>query len=143
MADLQLSTGMRNAMMDGTPLQTIFNSGSLEIRNGTKPADPDDAPSGTVLATFALPADCFNPAAAGAITRLGTWQDASADAAGTATWFRIMESTDGGGSSSTDARIDGDVTATSGGGDLELDNIVIGAGQQVTINTFTLTMPAA
>ena len=43
----------------------------------------------------------------------------------------------------TNATIQGTVTATGGGGDLTLDTITIVAGQQVTITQFTLTAPGA
>jgi hypothetical protein len=143
MANLFVSTGLRNAMMDTTGFNAIFNSGTLEIRDGSQPANADQAPVGTVLASVALPADAFNAASAGAVTKLGTWEDTSADATGTATWFRLKASGDLGTTNTTDERIDGDVTATSGGGDLELDNTSISSGQQVTINTFTVTFPAS
>jgi hypothetical protein len=35
------------------------------------------------------------------------------------------------------------VTATSGGGDLELDNPTIASGQTVTVSTYTFTAPAS
>jgi len=61
---------------------------------------------------------------------LGTWQDLSADASGTAGHFRMV-----GGSNI----LEGTVTATSGGGDLTLDNVAIVATQQVTVTSFTLS----
>jgi hypothetical protein len=76
-------------------------------------------------------------AASGSKAKSGTWQDASADAAGTAAHFRIYDS----GGSVCD--IQGTVTATGGGGDLTLDNAVLAVGQNVTITGFTLTAPGA
>ncbi len=143
---LRLSTGFRNSKQDGafnSGSGTNFDSGVLELRTGTQPTSADDAPVGTIIASMTLPADAFAAAASGAVAKSGTWQDASADNAGTPTWFRLKTSTDGGGSSTTDRRIDGSVTATGGGGDLTLDNTTISAAQQVTINTFTLTQPAS
>jgi hypothetical protein len=63
----------------------------------------------------------------------GTWEDTSADAAGTGAHFRIYDS----GGTTCDAQ--GSVTATGGGGDLELDNTNIASGQKVTITAFNLT----
>jgi hypothetical protein len=37
----------------------------------------------------------------------------------------------------------GSVTATSGGGDIELSSVSIGAGDTITISSFTLTVPAS
>jgi len=105
----------------------------LKIRTGAPPAAIADADSGTVLATLTLPADWMGAAAAGAKAKAGTWSDASADATGTAAHFRLYAS-DG-----TTQHMQGTITATSGGGDMELDNTSINAGQAVTITTFTLT----
>jgi hypothetical protein len=76
-------------------------------------------------------------AATGTKAKLGTWQDAAADAAGTAGHFRIYAS------NGTTAKMQGTVTATGGGGDMTLDNVVIALGQVVTITGFTLTAPNA
>jgi hypothetical protein len=39
--------------------------------------------------------------------------------------------------------IQGNVTATGGGGDMTIDNVSIAAGQQVTVTSFTLTAGGA
>lgn len=143
---LRISTGFRNTSLDSqfnTGVGKNFDSGVLEYRTGAQPASADDAPTGTLLVSMTLPADAFAAAAAGAVAKAGTWQDASADATGTAGWFRLRETGDGGGSSTTDRRMDGSITATGGGGDLTLDNTSITATQQVTQNTFTVTQPAS
>jgi hypothetical protein len=127
---IQLSTGVRNARLDAIET-AIGASAVLKIRTGAAPADCATADSGTVLATFNLPADYFNAAASGQKTKLGTWQDTVADAAGTALHFRLYAS-DG-----TTCHMQG--TVGQGSGDLSLDNTVIAAGQQVTITAFTLT----
>jgi hypothetical protein len=45
---------------------------------------------------------------------------------GTAAWFRIYKAADGAtGSSATKRRLDGSITATGGGGDMELDNTAV------------------
>ena len=78
-----------------------------------------------------LPSDWMAAASSGSKAKSGTWQDTSADNAGTVGHFRI--------GNSTVISIQGSVTNTGGGGDMTLDNNVVGAGQQVTISTFTLT----
>lgn len=80
-----------------------------------------------------LPSDWMGNAAAGSKALSGTWQDASANNAGTAAHFRIKDS---GGST---CHMQGTVTATGGGGDLTLDNTSIAATQQVNITSFSLT----
>lgn len=129
---IQLSTAVRNARLDVIE-STIGVSAVLKIRTGAAPADVATADSGTVLATLTLPSDWMAAASSGAKALAGTWQDASADATGTAAHFRIYAS-DG-----TTQHIQGTVTATGGGGDLTLDNTSIASGQSVTITGFTLT----
>lgn len=129
---IKLSTAVRNARLDAIET-AIGASAVLKIRSGSAPANISDADSGTVLATLNLPSDWMAAASGGAKALAGTWQDTSADAGGTAGHFRIYAS-DG-----TTQHIQGTVTATGGGGDLTLDNIVLAAGQTVSITSFTLT----
>jgi len=130
---LQYSDSVRNAQLDAVE-STIGTAAVLKIYDLTAsaPANCAAAITGTVLATITLPSDWMNAASTGSKTKLGTWQDASADAAGTADFFRLFAS-DG-----TTCGAQGTVSATGGGGDLTLDNAVIAAGQSVTISTFTL-----
>ncbi|HXF99280.1 MAG TPA: hypothetical protein VNL69_00780, partial [Bacteroidota bacterium] len=94
-----------------------------------------DADTGTVLATFNLPSDWMAAASNGSKSKSGTWQDAAADATGTAGHFRIYAS-DG-----STPHIQGTVGAQGSGADMELQQATadIVAGQTVTISTFTLT----
>ena len=99
-----------DALLD---LLDVGGAGSIQIRSGTPPTNVEDVATGTLLATLTLSATAFagatdaNPGAtASANTITG---DASADATGTAGWFRAIS---GGGT----GVIQGDVTATSGGG---------------------------
>jgi len=129
---VQLSVAVRNARLDAIETN-IGTSAVLKIRSGAQPATCATADSGTVLATLSLPVDWMAAASSGSKAILGTWQDLSADAAGTAGHFRIYDS--GG----TVCGIQGSITATGGGGDMTLDNTSIASGQQVTITSFTLT----
>lgn len=127
---VQLSVAVRNARLDQIE-STIGTAPTLEIRSGSVPANCAAADSGTVLATMTLPSDWMAAASSGSKAISGTWQDASADATGTAGHFRIKVG--------ATCHIQGTVTATGGGGDLTLDNTSIASGQQVTITSFTLT----
>lgn len=129
---IQLAVSVRNARLDAIETDTGV-SAILKIRTGAAPADCGTADSGTVLATLNLPSDWMAAAASGSKSKSGTWQDASADAAGTAAHFRIYKS-DG-----TTCQMQGTVTATGGGGDMTLDNTSIASAQTVTITSFTLT----
>lgn len=135
---LQFSTTVRNALLDQFET-TIGVSAVLKIYDLTAgaPASCAAAITGTVLATLSLPSDWMAAASSGSKALSGTWQDASADAAGTADFFRLFAS-DG-----TTCHMQGTVTATGGGGDLTVDNAVFAAGQSFTVNTFTLTAPGA
>lgn len=129
---LQLSTSVRNARLDS--IETIIGTSAiLRIRSGAAPANCAAADSGTVLATMTLPSDWMSAASGGTKTLLGTWQDAAADAGGTAAHFRLYDS---GGST---CHMQGTVTATGGGGDITLDTVTIVLAQQVTITAATLT----
>lgn len=127
---IQLSTTVRNARLD-TIETTISTAPTLEIRTGAQPANCAAADSGTVLATMTLPSDWMAAASSGAKALSGSWNDASADATGTAAHFRIKQG--------ATCHMQGSVTATSGGGDIELNNVSIAIGQSVTITAFTLT----
>ncbi len=129
---VQLSVAVRNARLDSIET-TIGTSAILRIRSGAPPATCATADSGTVLATLNLPVDWMAAAAAGSKAILGTWQDLSADATGTAGHFRIYDS--GG----TVCGIQGTITITAGGGDMTLDNTSIAVGQTVSITSFSLT----
>lgn len=129
---IKLSVAVRNARLDSIE-STIGASAVLKIRSGAAPTNITDADSGTVLATIALPADWMAAAASGVKAKSGTWDDNSADAAGTAGHFRIYAS-DG-----TTQHLQGTVTATGGGGDMEVDNTSFAAGQAFSVTTFSLT----
>lgn len=129
---IQLSTTVRNARLDAIET-TIGTSAILRIRTGAAPANCGTADSGTILAEMTLPSDWMAAASGGSKALSGTWQDASANNAGTAGHFRIYDS------AGTVCHLQGTVTATGGGGDMTLDNTTMNAGQQVSITSFTLT----
>lgn len=128
---IDLSVAVHNARLDAIET-TIGTSAVLKIRTGAKPATCATADAGTVLATLTLPSDWISNAASNLKALLGTWQDTSADAGGTAGHYRIYDS--GG----TTCGLQGTVTATGGGGDLTLDNVVLAAGQSFSIASFNI-----
>ncbi len=129
---LQLSVAVRNARLDAIET-AIGASAILKIRSGSAPANCAASDTGDVLATLSLPADWMAAASSGSKAMSGTWQDSSADGAGTAAHFRLYAS-DG-----STCHLQGTVTATGGGGDLTVDNVIFAAGQNFTITGFTLT----
>lgn len=72
-------------------------------------------------------------ASAGVKSMSGTWEDTSADAAGTAAHFRIHDST------GTTCHMQGTVTLSGGGGDMTVDNTNFAVGQDFIVTSFTIT----
>ena len=130
----QFSVAARNAALDAIEAATGTGP-TLTIRTGAVPANCGAARTGTVLATLVLPSDWLAAASGGSKTLAGTWQDAAADATGTAAHFSIDQG--------ATCHIQGTVTATGGGGDMTLDNVSLATGQQVTVTAFTLTAGGA
>lgn len=129
---VQLSTAVRNGRLDA--IETVIGvSAILKIRTGAQPANCAAADSGTVLATLNLPSDYLAAASGGSKAKAGTWEDTSADASGTAAHWRLYAS-DG-----TTCHAQGSVTATGGGGDLTVDNVVFAALQAFTITSWSFT----
>lgn len=129
---VQLSVAVRNARLDAIET-TIGTSAVLKIRTGAQPANCATADSGSVLATLNLPSDWMAAASSGTKAKSGTWEDTSADGAGTAAHWRLYAS-DG-----VTCHAQGTVTATAGGGDLTVDNTSFAAGQAFTITSWTFT----
>lgn len=101
----------------------------LRIYDGVRPAFGGTA---TTLLAELVCGSPFAPAAtAGTLTAGAISDDASADASGTATWFRVVQS------NGTTAVIDGDVGTS--GADLNLSSTGIVAGGTVSITSFVIT----
>ena len=132
---VQFSTTARNAALDAIET-AISTSPTMKIWTGTLPATCAAADAvGTTLATLTLPSDWMAAASGGVKSLSGTWQDAAADATGTATHFRIYQG--------ATCHVQGSITVTGGGGDMTLDNTSIASGQQVTITSFSITAGGA
>lgn len=129
---VQLSVAVRNARLDVIET-TIGTTPIMRIRSGAQPANCAAAFTGTVLATLNLPSDWMSAAASGTKSLLGTWTDASAAAAGTAAHFQICNA------AGTTCHWQGTVTATGGGGDMTVDNVVFAALQAFTVTSFSAT----
>lgn len=135
MAVFQFGDLVRDARLNAVE-STTGTAAKLRIFTGALPANCAAADSGTLIADLTLPSDWMNASAAGVKTKLGTWTGlghANAGAGMDAGHFRIKNS------AGTVTHVQGDVTATGGGGALTLDSINIATGQPVTVNTFTLT----
>lgn len=131
------NTQLTNAVVNGQAdnLSARLNNGYLRIYSGTQPASADTALSGnTLLAELRFSATAAPAAVAGVITFNAITADTSADAAGTATFFRCFQS-DG-----TTVVMDGSIAAD---GNLVLNSTAISAGAQVAVSSFTHTVNKA
>lgn len=125
-----ITTAARNAAADAVTA-LIGASGKIRIYSGTMPADVNAALSGnTILADLALSATAFGAASSGVSTANAITTDSSADATGTATFFRILTSANA-------AVIQGSVGTS--GCDLNLSSVSIVAGGSVAITSLTYT----
>lgn len=132
---LKFDNTTRNAIVDAV-VTNIGNSGRLRIYSGARPATVGTAiTSQTLLAELALGSPAAPPAVNGVATFNAIAQDPSADATGTATFFRIFQS------NGTTAVIDGDVGTS--GSDLNMNTTSIVAGGPIQITSLTLTAPGA
>lgn len=128
------STAKRNAKLDA--IKADFDSGYLRIYDGAQPAGPDTALSGqTLLAELRFGATAFPAAVAGVLTANPITSDASANATGTATWFRCLKS-DG-----VTALHDGTVGTAAANAIVATTSIV--AAAQIDCSSFTITDAAA
>ncbi len=129
---LGYSTAVRNAKADA--IATAVDSGAagiIEIYDGTRPATGGTAT--TLLATLTFSVTAFVAASNGTIVANPITDDVSADATGTATWFRVLNQ----GSPSTHV-MDGDVGTA--GSDLNLNTTSIVAGSTISITQFDISV---
>lgn len=110
----------------------LLDNGYLRIYDGTQPTTADTAiTTQTKLAELRFNATAFPAASAGVATANAITADTSADATGTASWFRALKS-DG-----TTVVFDGSVGTSSA--DLVLNSVSISSGAQVSVTAFTYT----
>lgn len=108
-------------------------AGKIRIYSGTPPATADAALSGnTLLAELAMSDPAFGAASNGVATANAISNDTAADATGTATFFRVLDS-------NNVVIFQGTVdTATA---DLVVNTTSFVAGAIVSISSFTYTQP--
>lgn len=127
---MKVSVAARNALLQGVRDSTVSPNRALRIMD-TVQTDPDTQ-VGTVLAEV-NPIGGFGSPSAGSMAFSGTWQDLTINATGTAAGFRLV------GANSPFYNVCGTVTATGGGGDMEVDTVSFVAGQSFAVTSFTLT----
>jgi hypothetical protein len=126
---LTFTTGLKNTLLDA--IETAVGvSARLIIYSGTPPS-VNSSPTGTVLVDMTLPENWMAAASGGSKALTGTWSDLSANATGTATYFRILNS------NATTSFMQG--TVGTSGADLILTTTDIVFEGTVSITGFTLT----
>jgi hypothetical protein len=128
-----ITTAARNAAADAVvDLVDVGGAGSLRIYSGTAPADANAALSGnTLLANLPMSATAFGSASSGVATAAAITSDSSADATGTATFFRVLAG------NGTTVIMQGEVGTS--GADLNLNSVAISSGAAVSVSSFTYT----
>lgn len=124
------STALRNARLNQVTASVDAGSGAglLRIYDGTRPAT-GGTPT-TLLAELTFSDPSFGAASGGVLTASAITQDAAANATGTATWFRVVDS-------AGTFVMDGNVGTS--GSDLNLNSTSISTGVAVSITSFVLT----
>jgi hypothetical protein len=132
MAIIKISAAAAQAM--GAALATdVGSAATIEIRSGAQPATPETAASGTLLATVAITGSFSST---GGVLTAANPAAVTIATTGTAGHFRLKTS---GGT----AKIDGDVTATGGGGAMELATVSLVANATLDLGVPTITVPVA
>lgn len=134
---IRLATTARTAAADAVVdlVDAGAGPGTLKIYTGAQPATGDTEGSGTLLATIAWADPAFGAAAAGVATATDP-AAVTASGTGTAASFVVEDS--------TGANVfNGTVTATGGGGDLQVASTAFATGITVDITAFTYTQPGA
>ena len=122
---------LRNNQLDQVTARHDGGAGAslLRIYDGSRPATGGAAT--TLLAELTFSDPSYGAAAAGVLTASAITADASANATGTASWFRVVQS-DG----STHV-MDGNVG--SAGSDLNLNSVSITVGGSVSVTSWVIT----
>lgn len=121
---MQLAIAGRNASIDA--VNVLLNGGTIEIRTGAAAAI-DSAPTGTVLATLTINATAFAAASAGSAS-FNAITAVTATNSGTAGHYVAKDS-------SGNAERNG--TAGTSGTDMILNTLTFGAGDDVSITSWT------
>ena len=142
---IRLSTGARTNLAGTSGLKTLFDGGFIAIYSGGQPTAADNAETGNLLTTISTTSGTggigFGTAAAGALPKSAAVMSGLIGTAGVAGWFRLYDSNKTTGSNGTANRIDGNIGVS--GSDLVLSNTSLTVGATLTIDTFTLTVPAS
>lgn len=133
---IALSVGTRNAQATAVGTQTDAGSGAGKVRvyTGTAPSI-DSAVTGTLLVEWTLSDPAFGTASSGTITAASMPKSGTGVGAGTAGYFRVVDS-------AGNAVYQGSVTATGGGGDMTMSTTTISVDLAVSLTALSYTKGA-
>jgi hypothetical protein len=135
---LRLAVPARNVSVQG--VGDLFDAhatlpGKIRIYTGAQPATPATAASGTLLGEFTLADPAWgSPSNGSRLIDATPEMEATGLADGTAGWFRGLDGGD-------NVVCDGTVTATGGGGNLEINTVTVSTGLSLHITGGTMTQP--
>jgi hypothetical protein len=125
-----LADAAANAAADAAA--TLCNSGTINIYSGTQPSTADTAvTTQTLLAVCTFGSTAFGSASGGVATANAITKDSSANATGTAAWFRVLKS-DG-----STAVFDGSVGTSDADCIVATTSVVSAAEFAITSMTYT------
>ncbi len=128
-----LTAAQRNSALDA--IRASYNSGKLRIYSGSVPANADAALGGaTQLVELTLGATAFGSASGGVLTA-NAITGGTAGAAGTASFFRLLDS--------AGSTVLAQGAVGTSGAELILPTTTIASGVTVTCSSLTLTIPAS
>jgi hypothetical protein len=125
-----MATTLRNSRLDAikTAIDAGPSAGLIRIYDGTRPATGGAAT--TLLATLTCTDPSAGAAAAGVLTLSAITSDSSADATGTATWARIVDST---------GTFVLDCSVGTSGADINFNTVSFVAGAAIAITSAVFT----
>lgn len=107
-------------------------AGTIQVRTGGKPANPEAANTGTLLGTLTFSDPAFGASSGGTATASTITSDTNADNTGTAGHFRVFDS-------NSVCIFQG--TCGQGSGDMSFDNSSIVAGGTISCSAMTYSTP--
>lgn len=136
MAVVHFRTTLKAALVNQikTFIDAGAGAGQIHFYTGAMPATPETAPSTQVLLGVLTFSDPMGTESGGVLTAASITEDSSANAGGTATWARIVDSTGA-------AVMDVDVTSTTGTGAIKLNTVTIVANGPIRVDSCTITFP--
>lgn len=144
---MDISTGYKNAVAE--QVRTQLDYGVIHLYTGAKPASPDDAEAGSLLAIITNNGGAFTPGAQANGLRFGaavdglisilagqTWKTDACLATGQVGWGRFYANARTQGASTTAVRVD--FTVSTSGADLNLVTTQCNLGLPFVIQNFSI-----